>query len=118
MSPAEHTPAPWIAEPSTTGREGYFGIMAASTHGLNYVTMIQPNPHIGADAATATANAHVIAAAPELLASLETIVKLIRWGTWGEGSGEMEEGELQLAEAAIAKALGVGAVAYVKEFSL
>ena len=29
------------------------------------------------------ANARLIASAPELLSSLETIVKLIRWGTWG-----------------------------------
>lgn len=52
------------------------------------------------------ANARLIAQAPSLLAALQTLVRGQREGWWGEGSGEFEEGELQLAEAAIAKALG------------
>lgn len=56
------------------------------------------------------------AVAPDLFNSLQTIVRGLREGWWGEGSGEMEEGELQQAEAAIAKALGVAGVGYTDAF--
>ncbi len=45
-------------------------------------------------------------AAPDLLESLGTIVKALRSGWWHRGSGELQEGELQLAEHRIAKAKG------------
>ena len=47
------------------------------------------------------ANARLIAAAPKLFESLALIVTGLRSGMWDVGSGEFEEGELQLAEAAL-----------------
>ena len=100
VSETRFTPGPWEWKRLRPDDIDFPGTMI---HGASGVGVAAIFFHVGQDD---EADARLIAAAPRLLASLQTIVHGLREGWWGQGSGELEEGELQLAEAAIAKALG------------
>ena len=89
---AKHTPGPWHL-----GKEGYY-----------FQSVRDQNEHITADVnitrsdGEGGANARLIAAAPDLLAALEAIIKMI--GPYA-GQGRMDA-EIAAARSAIAKARG------------
>lgn len=88
---AKHTPGPW-----TTGR-------AINTVDIGKFSFICPFGANSADqVAEIKANARLISAAPDLLAALEAIVKMI---SPYSGQGRMDT-EISAAHAAIAKAKG------------
>lgn len=101
MSNAQHTPGPWKI--NKTGSENFIGISADGHYSLADVWMIDD----GVTREQMEANARLIAASPELLEALKTMVDAIRkYGCGFEsGSGEFWLGE-EKARAAIAKATG------------
>jgi len=104
MTQATHTPGPWTAEYSNYGDEIWFGGYGAG------MWTVEP---IGAylDGASKE-NAHLIAAAPELLAALEALrgeAEMLRRQYGREGNTEWADRQAWLvekADAAIAKAKG------------
>lgn len=93
---AQHTPGPWTFDAESDKRHKQFAIMAG-TGGLDgeggKVAAVFAGFGAHFDWAESEANARLIAAAPELLAALKTLVEL---GT--------DSPEHQAAERAIAKA--------------
>ena len=99
---SEHTPGPWVVLPDPSD---LFGAQVGTADGKVIAVIVYPYETTGWGPED-EANGRLIAAAPDLLQSLETIVAGLRSGMWDEGSGEFELGELLLAESAIAKARG------------
>lgn len=95
MSAAVHTPGPWRAVHDSV-KVGRFNVCPLVTAGGSAKGMIDEREVVAA-------NARLIAAAPELLAALESALKLIQ--------GEIADGgyteEAKQAADAIAKATGV-----------
>ena len=94
MSKAQHTPGPW--RPAC--RRGFAAVMS----GLETNTVAVADCRtVDVDYATAEANAHLIAAAPDLLTACQAA---LAWhhdrstGTW--------EGQVAILAAAVAKATG------------
>jgi hypothetical protein len=96
MIDAKHTPGPWILE---KGSE----ILAKTK---STVTRICVMPHYGnGKSSTGEANAHLIAAAPELLEALEEVRRHVVENLT-KMYGHSEFGEIRRIDAAIAKAKG------------
>lgn len=94
----KHTPGPWIARD---------GVVVASHFGWSGAIVAQPRHHdLGAntyDTRRAEANAHLIAAAPDMLAALQKIVAVN--GSTGGAQSLVDEFKF-IASQAIAKAEG------------
>jgi hypothetical protein len=88
---ADHTPGPWVVDRSRN-------IVAHSPVGAVFLADVYSG---GPGIATANANARLIAAAPDLLAALESLTDV------AEHDGEcLSEGHITTARAAIARAKG------------
>lgn len=96
-----HTPGPWTAEYSTYGDEIWFG-----GEGPGMWTIDAPGVYMSGceGSATAKADARLIAAAPDLLAALETLMGLIEMT--GPRCISDYAHPISAARAAIAKAKG------------
>lgn len=97
MSEAKHTPGPWRLERNVTNYRS--GAKSLQVRGLD--NLIATFPGTDCDAA----NARLIAAAPELLETLQRIKESARTGRHEEDFEHIED----LAAAAIAKATGSAA---------
>ncbi len=99
-----HTPGPWAVDHGNT--DGHIKSLAY-VESERYRTPTVARYDMAADSVTyeeRIANAHLIAAAPELLASLEFVAK---WFVMREGKGERFPSQLtDSVKAAIAKAKG------------
>lgn len=93
MNNAKFTPGPWHNEEVTA-------ITAYSEGEVRPWYVASVHRHIGDGADQMAANAHLIAAAPELYEALEECRALL------DGEGGMPVGVRERADAALAKALG------------
>ena len=96
---AQHTPGPWLLHHST--------VYALNGRGLNrFSTLPQPGT---LQEAELLANAHLIAAAPDLLAALQGFLSMYldanASGDWGNWDAEQDK-EVIAARAAITAATG------------
>lgn len=107
MSQAKHTPGPWMATTLVTMREpleSHFqirrenGQVIAVTHLDSWATKEEDK-----------ANARLLAAAPDLLASLQAILVFARFGAHEMGTDTKEHQDFVAARDAIAKATGIKA---------
>jgi hypothetical protein len=99
----KHTPGPWRAQP----REGFEGEWEVVSTCETEWLIAAAAPHIDGD--PDEANAHLIAAAPELLEALEAVLywaELIAGDTTDKEAAANEEASIALARAAIAKVKG------------
>lgn len=97
------TPAPWfIEEYDINGKcdAKYFDIRSMSTDGYEYMDLLD-SVRVGDE--KALANAHLIAAAPELLEALIELTESAKEAI--DGLGDLADA-IDTAKAAIAKALG------------
>ena len=99
MTQTTHTPGPWIAEFSDYGDEIWFG-----GYGAGMWTVEPPGAYLDGLSA---ANAHLIAAAPDLLAALEAMHACHRAFSSSESWTALDDEARLLAEKAITKAKGV-----------
>lgn len=94
MSAAQHTPGPWSAERSPLNDSNVFMAVSAGDRGdVVYVTLRQIEVE---------ANAHLIAAAPELLAAARRALAVLK----ATGESVRSGNALGALDAAIAKAEG------------
>lgn len=129
MNEIRHTPGPWrITQAwSSTQLSGGFGVEAPTPEGPGYPTpaatgyyaMAYPPPHGRDKMAEQEANARLIAAAPDLLVALKSLIEFAEHaevtieGEWGggrtlaqmEASGTLSD-EIVAARCAVAKATG------------
>lgn len=93
-----HTQGPWVVEPITNEEEAY-GVYASAENAFVAVTPWGPNTE---------ENAHLIAAAPDLLAALQYLLAQTIEADEDASIGltEGEEEAAQMARAAISKAKG------------
>ena len=113
---ATHTPGPWMIVPGsyTVGVPGYvfFKGSADEINSVKEVAVVRKASSVGGDvvnnltAEETQANAHLIAAAPELLEALVSVLEIAnryaaKGGTLG---GRYNDDEMNKARAAIAKA--------------
>lgn len=98
-----HTSSPWIVIPHTNGRLGQtVCFMGTDELTATDVCEIMPEDDNGSAIRVADANARLIAAAPDLLETLQSILHHAHWGRIKDGN-ELED-IYQLAAAALAKA--------------
>lgn len=101
------TPGPWCVE---TPMENELTIVQAGKETYDWNFIASCNEEMGIDPATVAANAQLIAAAPELLAALEALLKSEVFAE-GEGHASIErdgdEDILRQVHAAINKARGI-----------
>lgn len=88
----QHTPGPWETE-----RGGFRGAWVRGTQTKEWAALA-----CGDTDESAAANAHLIAAAPDMLAALKAIVEFYGWDANDDG----EYVPCRMAHAAIAKAEG------------
>lgn len=106
---AAHTPAPWEVCRAVTPTDGEFDFGIAAKIEGGSVCIAEVFGRVAIDIRPAAeANAHLIAAAPELLSALQAIVEEIRAYQSPECDDDGAPGaaELKAADAAIAKATG------------
>lgn len=105
-SAGEHSPGPWEASDVRYNRDFRTCLNVMSEGGLRFVAAVSCDPHT--DAAQLHANARLIAAAPELLEALQTMVahsdKLIADGHYDYREPRVQE-LYDMCAAAIAKAV-------------
>lgn len=114
---SKHTPGPWAIdhELPPNARSVIARVDGIAISGNTVGPHIVDNAWANADAArygmtlhpTSIANARLIAAAPELLAALKSLVQQIEWDETSflnEDADEGNENDLTIARAAIAKA--------------
>lgn len=89
-----HTPGPWVIDTDTPGTE--VCTVYCTSHPNSFVYVRGPVGHLSTGRDQNMANAHLIAAAPELLEALLAVVSVADRAT----------AEFDLARAAIAKATG------------
>lgn len=98
MGTGKHTPGPWEAEPDLLPRSGKrWKVTAATPKPPRRYTVTVVVNYDKTDETTAEADARLIAAAPELLAACEAMLK--RFGMHSDGC-------VKLAADAVAKAKG------------
>jgi hypothetical protein len=90
----QHTPGPWIATVIGTG----YSVRTTKDRGIAKVYDQAENDETG------KSNAHLIAAAPDLLAALENTVSA--WSAQFEKNGHLAPAWCKQARAAIARAKG------------
>ncbi|QXX82910.1 hypothetical protein J6836_00510 [Providencia sp. R33] len=98
----KHTPAPWlIEERDINGKwdDKYFGIQTMEIDSCEYMYLLDSTV-VGYE--QSLANAHLIAAAPELL---EALIEMQRNGR-KQGWNDIYESSMEKTRLAIAKALG------------
>lgn len=115
----KHTPGPWVFRNgcdifSELGADSGDGCPAASNDGWHVATI--PDTETNIDGAGKTelgwnvkrANAHLIAAAPELLEALEVALNGLRWyvAEYTEKANGCDDEAIAKIEAAIARATG------------
>lgn len=87
---SKHTPGPWIVQPNDE-TDMFVPIIAGNLGGLVGGAMLWPSEIDAKDFSRAERNAHLIAAAPELLEALERADALIEnlWKAvpWGQTHG-------------------------------
>jgi len=97
MSTGKHSPSPWSVAPDFGDGHGQFSILCAEGCGI-----AMAEAWIGEHRAEATANAHLIAAAPELLEALKLLLADVAdYPAWQRPCHAVD-----VAQAAIAKAEG------------
>jgi hypothetical protein len=101
MSDSTHTPGPWrIGDAGQT----IFGPKTDQPAPITIATLQGATPRCGI--AERTANKYLIAAAPDLLASLEWVLSMVETDPDTEWHRTMYRAHLDLAREAIAKAKG------------
>ena len=104
MAQAQHTPGPWFANKNTAG---YYDISTGDTDYSPSFAAAHQNPYMQVDADVLDANAHLIAAGPDMLEALEKCEPFIRSGDVDTRGGKAELSRLAgIMRAAIAKAEG------------
>lgn len=95
----KHTPGPWFLGESERGR--HFRAVDAKEHGAlaSVVWLMEDDDIDGVSSPRCEANAHLIAAAPDLLDALEEVVQ---WLELGDHEGKMYD----KCKSAIARARG------------
>jgi hypothetical protein len=105
MNEAKHTPGPWEFVPKLTASENHKGFFIraqkATRDGKWALADVQPGDE---DGRIGTANARLIAAAPDLLAALQ-----VARGYVDDHQGRHSVADLEMVDAAIAKATGSAA---------
>lgn len=112
MTKAHHTPGPWTVNHDDGESVGILGNNGNNARGQQYVAAIQYSeaaqkqylPNIPSHE-QAKANARLIAAAPELLQSLELLLNLAEFDCMDDKSNEWRN-EMICARSAAAKAKG------------
>ena len=103
-APRQHTPGPWDFVGHDAGGSGYHLVEIGANHPSNTPALALVTAPAGRPDSEAEANARLIAAAPELLAALECILK--RYESAGVQCYPEARREVIAARAAIAKATG------------
>lgn len=99
-----HTPGPWKAAQAANGEWHVFDPRAQGAQGSMIARGISSGaPHLGEGPACVEANAHLIAAAPELLVAGKRALEILD----GIIMGDIPAKEKSMLRAAIAKAEGV-----------
>ena len=106
----KHTPGPWVIEYLDWAQKGYVFI-SAEDHGAlaQVVWLMEDDELMGRNSPENEANAHLIAAAPELLEALQSFAKVMDESCdYPDTSGELQRlcEAANEARAAIAKATG------------
>ena len=103
MSQAKHTPGPWRLPTKEEARRWWAPVLILDAEGGS---LANAQPGFPCDEETIRANAQLIAAAPDLLAALETGVELFELDEEANRPGTDAFTWLHQARAAIAKARG------------
>jgi len=103
MSTGKHSPSPWSVAPDFSDDHGQFSILCAEGCGI-----AMAEAWIGEHRAEATANARLIAAAPELLEATKELKELFRFALLSTTPEIAREGMefIRKAETIVAKAEG------------
>lgn len=106
----KHTPAPWIVKsPTNIKGDGWTRIMSNGVQIAKVNALHPAGKREAGDFEQETANARLIAAAPELLEALQALFEncAMTHNRWGDGDNTKEaDAAIQAARAAIAKATG------------
>jgi hypothetical protein len=106
-STSQHTPGPWTIRGGENGLDYFPNPQIDGPNGLSVAhatqrTCITRDAHLSITEEQAMANAHLIAAAPELLAALQVVVS--DWTEQFERNGHLAPSWCKQARAAIARA--------------
>ncbi|KKM76730.1 hypothetical protein LCGC14_1377110 [marine sediment metagenome] len=106
---AQHTPKPWLIEETRNAKKWPLFEITAGNHSIADLLVSGPGESHDADGGQARQNAHLIAAAPDMLVALEECVAEwdAKWEDLPEGHGTPQDPpSILFARDAIAKAEG------------
>ena len=106
MTQAQHTPGPWYFRPDDIMASSGQGVYCTSPDWPHALAIVKPAPAPDYKASCAEANLRLIAAAPDLLAALETASEWLALITEPAELNEWDRGQMESFSAAIAKARG------------
>lgn len=96
---SKHTPGPWIFYADVPSMQPDWHIVTTANR-----MRVLANVHIEPGNAVDLSNAHLIAAAPDLLAALKTFILIAEGDGWHSGGHPMRDAALHHGRLAVAKA--------------